>query len=116
VIDIGTEHVEQVHVVSLPIEAMHRLLDRQEGWQLNDAIERTRALLAGRVVWNVNSTAALARHPGPPARQKRLCHSRPAGQETHGATRGASGPPGRRKSCPGDRGEPAGVEYFFIPW
>src|SRR5207302_9051515 len=57
-VDIGTEPLEQVHVAALPIDALHRLLDRDEGRRLDDSIARARKLLAGRVVWNVNSTAA----------------------------------------------------------
>src|SRR5205823_3504424 len=51
------KHLEEVRVASLPIEPLHRVLDREESTQLDRDTETARKLLAGRVVWNVNSTA-----------------------------------------------------------
>jgi len=52
-----SKHLEEVHVPTLSMESMHGLLDREESEQLNRYIEHARKLLAGRVVWNINSTA-----------------------------------------------------------
>src|SRR5260370_22325 len=49
--------VEEIHVSSLPLEPMRELLDREETVQFDRDIESARKLLAGRVVWNINSTA-----------------------------------------------------------
>jgi trehalose synthase len=53
----GAKHLEEVRVPSLSIDPMHGLLDREESQQLDRYVERARKLLAGRVVWNINSTA-----------------------------------------------------------
>jgi len=53
----SNKRLQQIHVAALPIEPMHALLDREEARQLDDNIRRARKLLAGRVVWNINSTA-----------------------------------------------------------
>jgi trehalose synthase len=55
--DANRQHPEEVHVATLPLGQMHGLLDREEGARLDRDIERARNLLAGRAVWNVNSTA-----------------------------------------------------------
>src|SRR5436305_1023269 len=55
--DAAGKHLEGVRVASLPIEPLHRVLDREESTQLDRDTECARKLLAGRVVWNVNSTA-----------------------------------------------------------
>jgi len=55
--DAAGKHLEEVRVASLPIEPLHRVLDREESTQLDRDTEFARKLLAGRVVWNVNSTA-----------------------------------------------------------
>src|SRR5207253_6528362 len=52
-----SKHLEEIHVASLSLDPMHRLLDREEGAQLDRDIERARKILDGRVVWNINSTA-----------------------------------------------------------
>lgn len=49
--------VEEVHVPSMSIEPMHALLGREESRQLEQYTAEARKLLAGRVVWNINSTA-----------------------------------------------------------
>src|SRR5207249_12469 len=53
----GRKHLEEIPVASLSLEPMHGLLDQEESAQLDRDIERARKLLAGRVVWNINSTA-----------------------------------------------------------
>src|SRR5262245_39002057 len=53
----STKHPEEVHVASLSLEQLQGLLDREESTQLDRDIGRARTLLAGRVVWNINSTA-----------------------------------------------------------
>src|SRR5947209_8189880 len=53
----GRKHLKEIPLVSLSLEPMHGLLDREESAQLDRTIERARKLLAGRVVWNINSTA-----------------------------------------------------------
>src|SRR5947209_15900085 len=55
--DAGSKHLEEIHVPSLSLEPMRGLLDREETVQLDRDIESARKLLAGRVVWNINSTA-----------------------------------------------------------
>src|SRR5438094_6990080 len=55
--DAAGKHLEEVRVASLPIEPLHRVLDREESTQLDRDVEQARKLLAGRVVWNINSTA-----------------------------------------------------------
>src|SRR5260221_7099952 len=56
-IGAGSNNLQEIHVASLSIDPMHRLLDREEGAQLDDNFEQARKLLAGRIVWNINSTA-----------------------------------------------------------
>jgi trehalose synthase len=56
--DAGSNHLQEVPVASLSLEPMYGLLDREESQQLDGYIEGARKLLAGRIVWNVNSTAA----------------------------------------------------------
>lgn len=51
------KHLQEIPVAPLSIEPMYGLLDREERTQLDRYIERARKLLAGRVVWNINSTA-----------------------------------------------------------
>src|SRR5438132_6877418 len=53
----SNNHLQQIHVAALPIEPMQALLDREEARQLDDTVKRSRKLLAGSVVWNINSTA-----------------------------------------------------------
>src|SRR3989442_14709574 len=55
--DTGSNHLEEIHVASVSLDPMHGLLDREEGAQLDQDIERARKILDGRVVWNINSTA-----------------------------------------------------------
>src|SRR5437773_2630252 len=52
-----SKHPHEVPVASLPIEPVRELLDHAEGTELDHDIGRARELLAGRVVWNINSTA-----------------------------------------------------------
>src|SRR5436190_213101 len=53
-----SKHPEEVPVASLPIEPVRELLDQAEDAELDHSIDRARELLAGRVVWSINSTAA----------------------------------------------------------
>src|SRR5436853_87073 len=55
--DAGSKHLEEIHVPSLSLEPMRGLLDRDETVRLDRDIESACKLLAGRVVWNINSTA-----------------------------------------------------------
>src|SRR5437879_7189639 len=55
--DAGSKHLEEIHVPSLSLEPMRGLLDRAETIKLDRDIESACKLLAGRVVWNINSTA-----------------------------------------------------------
>src|SRR5262245_10150565 len=56
--EAGKQHPEEVPVASLSIEPLRGLLDREQLARLDRDIEAARKLLAGRVVWNINSTAA----------------------------------------------------------
>ena len=56
--DTGGRHLSEVHVATLAIEPLYALLDGEEIADLNYHVEQARRLLAGRTVWNVNSTAA----------------------------------------------------------
>jgi len=53
----GRNNLKEVRVASLSLEPMRELLDREATVQLHRDIERTHQLLAGRVIWNINSTA-----------------------------------------------------------
>lgn len=46
-----------VRVGSLPIERFQSILSTDQFGRAVEAVERSRHVLAGRVVWNVNSTA-----------------------------------------------------------
>jgi trehalose synthase len=50
-------HLQEVHVASLAIERLHDLLEPGEIELLEERVARARQLLAGRVIWNINSTA-----------------------------------------------------------
>jgi trehalose synthase len=53
-----SHHVEEVPVASQSLERLRELLDPEENARLDRYAGRARSLLAGRAVWNVNSTAA----------------------------------------------------------
>src|SRR5947208_1948946 len=55
---VRSQHLEEVHVASLPIGPILELLNREEGRQLEASVARARKLLADRVIWSINSTAA----------------------------------------------------------
>src|SRR6266403_1968088 len=48
---------QEVPVAALSIDRLRGLLNREERAELDRTIERASRLLAGRVVWNINSTA-----------------------------------------------------------
>ena len=50
--------VEEVRVVSLSIEELRSLIDADAWDRLKAGLDQARSLLAGRSLWNVNSTAA----------------------------------------------------------
>jgi trehalose synthase len=50
--------VREVHVPSLSLERMRGLIDPEDWRRLEEALSMGRTLLAGRELWNVNSTAA----------------------------------------------------------
>ncbi|MFL5821513.1 MAG: glycosyltransferase [Solirubrobacteraceae bacterium] len=49
--------LEHVRIGALPVERFQEVLPPARYEQFSAAVERSRSLLAGRVVWNVNSTA-----------------------------------------------------------
>jgi trehalose synthase len=53
-----TTVLNEVHVEPLPIESIRALIDPRASARLDRDIARARILLDGRVVWNINSTAA----------------------------------------------------------
>jgi trehalose synthase len=53
----GSSHLKEVSVVSRSIGQMRPLLELQEAAELDQLVEDARRMLAGRVVWNINSTA-----------------------------------------------------------
>jgi trehalose synthase len=52
------QHLREVSVSPLSLGAIERLLDRDEAARLDHDVEHAHRLLAGRVVWNINSTEA----------------------------------------------------------
>src|SRR5258708_7608874 len=98
----GRKHLEEIHIGSLSLEPMHGLLDRKESAQFDRTIGRARKLLAGRVVWNINSTAV----GGGVAEmlQSLLAYARGAGIDARwlgirGGDAFSRGPSGRTTSC-----------------
>jgi trehalose synthase len=55
--DAASNHPQEIPIGSLAIEQIYGWLDREERARVDHAIERARHFLAGRVVWNINSTA-----------------------------------------------------------
>jgi trehalose synthase len=49
--------IETVHVGKLPFERFESVMDPERYARFREAVERSRQLLDGRVVWNVNSTS-----------------------------------------------------------
>src|SRR5262245_45197720 len=55
--DVGSKHLKEIHIASRPIDQLQGLLDSEERARLDHDIACARKFLAGRVVWNINSTA-----------------------------------------------------------
>src|SRR5262249_23676813 len=53
----GSQSFHQVPITSLSLHATQPFLDSEQRAQVHDDTNRARALLAGRTVWNINSTA-----------------------------------------------------------
>src|SRR5688500_9445598 len=49
--------IETVHVGRLPFERFSEVMEPDRYARFSEAVERSRQVLEGRVVWNVNSTA-----------------------------------------------------------
>src|SRR4051794_1258490 len=53
----GVQSVQSVQIGALPFERFEEVLGPEQWTRFADAASRARDLFAGRVIWNVNSTA-----------------------------------------------------------